>query len=77
MGLHELRHKVMRPKQARTEMEVARRMEERHEAQIELARSDPSYMELPGTWKMAAARGILTGKIKEHICRRLVEGDMQ
>eukprot|EP00969_Alexandrium_andersonii_P264458 11688375-Alexandrium_andersonii.AAC.1 len=60
MGLQEFRQKVMRPAQARTEMEVAQRMEEWHEAQIELARSDPSYSDLPETWNMAAVRGILT-----------------
>eukprot|EP00969_Alexandrium_andersonii_P318170 14054610-Alexandrium_andersonii.AAC.1 len=48
-------------------MEVAQRMEEWHEAQIELARSDPSYSDSPETWKMAAGRGVLAGKTKEDI----------
>eukprot|EP00969_Alexandrium_andersonii_P180037 7957532-Alexandrium_andersonii.AAC.1 len=66
----------MRPTQARTELEVAQRMEEWHGAQIELARSDPSCSELPEAWKMAAVRGILTGKTKEHIDLRMAEGGM-
>eukprot|EP00969_Alexandrium_andersonii_P346558 15321099-Alexandrium_andersonii.AAC.1 len=65
MGLQELRQKVMRPTQARNEMEVAQRMEEWHEAHIELAKPDPSYSELPETWKMAAVRGTLAGNFKE------------
>ena len=42
MGIQELRQRIMKPAQARTEMEVAQRMEEWNEAEIELARSDPS-----------------------------------
>eukprot|EP00969_Alexandrium_andersonii_P014827 647934-Alexandrium_andersonii.AAC.1 len=61
----------MRPTLARTELELAQRTEEWHEARIDLARSDPSCMELPETWKVAAVRGIMTGKIKERIDLRM------
>ena len=65
----------MKLAQAKTETEVAHRMEEWNEADIELARLDPSYPELPDPWTMAAVRGILVGKIKEHIDLKMAEGD--
>ena len=67
MTLQELRHKVMRPTAARNENAVAQRIEEWSGANVALARVDTGYPELPGAWKIAAFRGILAGKIKEHI----------
>eukprot|EP00969_Alexandrium_andersonii_P095683 4226504-Alexandrium_andersonii.AAC.1 len=76
MTLQELRHKVMRPATARNEQEVAQKVEDLSEAEQELARVDPGYKELPDEWKLAAFRGILTGKIKEHIDLKIAESEV-
>ena len=74
--LQELRDQVMRPKEAKTEAEVAIRIEEWLEAEMELGRIDPGFETLPTAWRVSAIRGILTGKIKDHIDLKDAEGEL-
>ena len=72
MGLAELRRRVIRPAQAkRAEDIIATCIEEWQEAMLELKRVDPDYKELPDAYQIAALRGMLTGKYKDHIDPKL------
>ena len=76
MTMQELRMKVMRPGQARNEGEVAQKLEEWTEAKIELDRMEKNGDGLPEQWQVAAVRGILAGKIKEHMDLRMAEKEL-
>ena len=77
MGLAELRQRVIRPNQAKREEDIARCIEEWNESLMELKRVDPDYKDLPDAYQVAALRGMLTGKYRDHIDMKLAERDMQ
>jgi len=75
MGLAELRQRVIRPVQAKREEDIANCIEEWQESMMELRRVDPDYKELPDAYQIAALRGMLTGKYKDHIDMKLAVRD--
>ena len=75
IGLAELRQRVIRPVQAKREEDIAKCIEEWQEAMMELKRVDPDYKELPDAYQIAALRGMLTGKYKDHIDMKLAVRD--
>jgi len=77
MGLAELRQRVIRPNQAKREEDIARCIEEWNESLMELKRVDPDYKDLPDAYQVAALRGMLTGKYRDHIDMKLAEKDMK
>ena len=77
MTPQELRDKVMRPPQAKTEAEVATRLEEWAEANVELEAVDNGHQKLPQACQVAAIREMLIGNSKEHIDLRLASQDVE
>ena len=55
---------------------MAVRIEEWLEAEMELGRIDPEFEHLPMAWRVSAIRGILTGKIKDHVDLKDAEGEL-
>ena len=62
LTLQELRDTVMKPVQAKHESEVAARLEEWAEANVEWANVEHEHMVLPEAYRISAIRGILIGK---------------
>ena len=70
LNMSEQRAQVMRPPQARNGEEIADAIEAWEHDEAEIRRMDPRYegeATLPDPWKMSAVKGILVGRIKEHI----------